>query len=61
MGGKEVLSRILKNRPKARVLLASGYSEQERHRELMEMGAAGFIGKPFVLNDLLRKVRQVLG
>ncbi len=61
MGGKEVMSRILQLRPDARILLASGHSEQERHRELMEMGAAGFIGKPFVVRELLAKVRDVLG
>jgi signal transduction histidine kinase len=61
MGGKEVMGRILQLRPDARILLASGYSEQERHRDLMEMGAVGFIGKPFVVRDLLGKIRDVLG
>jgi two-component system cell cycle sensor histidine kinase/response regulator CckA len=60
MGGKEVMGRILGLRPDAKILLASGYSEQERHRDLMEMGAVGFIGKPFVLHDLLRKIRDIL-
>ncbi len=61
MGGKEVMSRVLGIRPDTKILMASGYSEPQRHRELLEMGAAGFIGKPFVLKDLLIKIRDILG
>ncbi|MBN2224932.1 MAG: response regulator [Deltaproteobacteria bacterium] len=61
MGGKEVMSRLLSLRPDAKILLVSGFSQQDRHRDLMGMGAAGFIGKPFVIRDLLKKIRNILG
>jgi two-component system cell cycle sensor histidine kinase/response regulator CckA len=61
MGGKEVMSRLVSLRPDVKILLASGFSDQELHHDLMAMGAAGFIGKPFVIRDLLKKIRNILG
>jgi DNA-binding NarL/FixJ family response regulator len=61
MGGKEVMSRLRSLRPDIKVLLASGFSHRDIHRDLMAMGAAGFIGKPFVIRDLLKKIRDILG
>jgi two-component system cell cycle sensor histidine kinase/response regulator CckA len=61
MGGREVMARILSLRPDAKILLFSGFSQQDRHRDLIDMGAAGFIGKPFMVHDLLAKIRDILG
>jgi len=61
MGGDRVLEKIIRISPKTKVLLASGFSEQERYQGLMEMGAAGFIGKPFNVRSLLGKIRSILG
>ena len=58
MDGKEVLKKMLKIDPEVRVLLASGYSEKEQHREIIELGAKGFIGKPFVVGKLLREIEE---
>ncbi len=61
MGGREVMAEILALRPDARILLFSGFSHEDRHRDLIDMGAAGFIGKPFMVHDLLAKIRDILG
>jgi two-component system, cell cycle sensor histidine kinase and response regulator CckA len=60
MGGTECLEEILKIDPKARVLIASGYSVKESTRKILEVGSSGFIAKPFDAGDLLRAVRRVL-
>ena len=60
MGGKEVLEKILENDPDAKILLASGYSEENQHHNLLEMGARDFIGKPFMSDKLLLKIRKIL-
>ena len=60
MGGRRCLEEILKIDPDARVIIASGYSANGRAKEALESGAGEFIGKPFQLRDMLRKVREVL-
>ena len=60
MGGKECLKEILKIDPQVKVLIASGYSADASVKETIQMGAKGFITKPFRMNELLRDVRRVL-
>jgi PAS domain S-box-containing protein len=61
MGGMEVARRLAQQRPECKVLYMSGYTDGiTRGGSNMEHGEA-FIGKPFVPDALLRKVRQVLG
>jgi two-component system, cell cycle sensor histidine kinase and response regulator CckA len=60
MGGYACLGEILKIDPSARVLIASGYSVNGRMNEILRSGAAGYIGKPYQLRNLLRKVRAIL-
>ena len=60
MGGQKCLQEIRKNNPSAKVLIASGYSMNGHVKKSLEMGAAGYIGKPYRINVLLRKVREIL-
>jgi CheY-like chemotaxis protein len=60
MGGLNCLREILKIDASLRVLIASGYSVNGPVKEGLESGAAGYIGKPYRLKDLLDKVRTVL-
>ena len=60
MGGHKCLRKLLKIDPVVRVIISSGYLDDGRVRETKEAGAAGFIGKPYQLVDLLKKVREVL-
>ena len=61
MSGRELAARLAIHRPAIRVLYVSGTSDAAiaRHR-LLEPGTE-FLEKPFSLDHLLRKVRQVLG
>ncbi|MGO9121020.1 MAG: PAS domain S-box protein [Desulfomonilaceae bacterium] len=60
MGGTECLKELLKIDPNVRVLIASGYSADVSVKETTEMGAKGFVTKPFRVKQLLRDVRKVL-
>ncbi|WP_052812693.1 PAS domain-containing sensor histidine kinase [Desulfonatronum thioautotrophicum] len=60
MGGRQCLLELLRMDPKARVLVASGYSASGQIDDVLHVGAAGFIGKPFRINELEGKVREIL-
>ncbi|MFW6216932.1 MAG: response regulator, partial [Desulfohalobiaceae bacterium] len=60
MGGKKCLQELLRKDPKARVLVASGYSAEVTGQDILQKGAAGFLGKPFQLSELFTKIREVL-
>jgi two-component system, cell cycle sensor histidine kinase and response regulator CckA len=60
MGGLNCLRELLKRKASAKVLIASGYSVNGPMKEGLDSGAAGFIGKPYALKDLLSKVRTIL-
>jgi len=59
-GGKDCLHELLKIDPAVKVLIASGYSAGTSKKECVEMGAKGFVGKPFRIKDLLLQVRKTL-
>ena len=60
MGGGEVFDRIREINPKARILLSSGYSLEGQAREIMDRGCDGFIQKPFTIQTLSSRIREVL-
>jgi DNA-binding NarL/FixJ family response regulator len=60
MGGKECLKELLKIHPRLKVLISSGLSADPSTKELLNMGARGFVSKPFRMKELLRQVRKVL-
>ncbi len=60
MGGKEIFYHLKKIVPDVKVLLASGYNMEEQGRELMGAGCSGFIQKPFDMDELSVKIREIL-
>ncbi len=60
LGGEDVFRELRQVRPDVRVLLMSGYTEQEVTTRFAGKGLAGFVQKPFQLPTLLAKVRQAL-
>ena len=46
--------------PKAKIIVASGYIDPEVRSEILKAGAKHFIQKPYVLDDVLRKIREVI-
>ncbi len=60
LSGRQVMAAILQNRPEARIIISSGFSDETRESNLTSLGAAAFIPKPYRLDHLARVVRQVL-
>jgi len=60
VSGREVFHHLRQLNPDAVVLISSGYAEDDQARAMIEAGARGFLAKPYDLNELLSKVRQVL-
>ena len=61
MGGLKCLEKLMEMDPSAKVIIASGYNDPNQIRRVEEMGASGFLGKPFRLHGLLAKVAEVMG
>ena len=61
MSGRELAEKLIETRPQTKVLYLSGYTEDTIVSEgTIESGKA-FLQKPFTLQNLSRKVREVLG
>ena len=61
MGGREMVKQLIETRPGTKVLYLSGYTEDAILSDgSIEKGTA-FLQKPFTLQILSRKVREVLG
>jgi len=60
MGGYNCLLQLKKIDPNAKVIIATGYSKDVRHSQLLEAGTTGYIAKPFGSSELLKKIRMVL-
>ncbi|GIW19160.1 MAG: hypothetical protein KatS3mg064_2317 [Tepidiforma sp.] len=61
MDGEETFRELRRIDPRVRVLLTSGYNEQDATDRFAGKGLAGFIQKPYRPQDLLEKVREALG
>jgi two-component system cell cycle sensor histidine kinase/response regulator CckA len=61
MSGEEVFRAIRTIRPETRVVLMSGYNEQDTISLFPGKGLAGFIQKPYQPLQLIKKVFDVLG
>ena len=60
MGGGEAYDRMKEINPKVKVLLSSGYSMDSQAKEILKRGCDAFIQKPFSMNELSQKIREVL-
>jgi len=58
--GQETYQRILEIHPKQKAIIVSGFSETERVRRTLEMGAGEFIRKPYILKNIGMAVRREL-
>ncbi len=60
MGGGEIYKRMKAINGDIKVLLASGYSINGQAQAILDRGCSGFIQKPFSMEELSRKVFEVL-
>jgi two-component system, cell cycle sensor histidine kinase and response regulator CckA len=60
LGGKETLQRLVTHYPEIIVLITSGFHHEENQDVLRELGAKGFLQKPYRGKDLARAVSEAL-
>ncbi|MCK7484645.1 MAG: response regulator [Bacillus subtilis] len=58
--GKEAFLEMKQIQPAVRVLMASGFRQDERVQAVLDLGAAGFIQKPYTLKKLAQAIHQAL-
>ncbi len=60
MGGKEVFDALRQIHSRVKIILSSGYSLNGRANDIMNQGCKGFIQKPFSMQELADKIKEVL-
>jgi two-component system cell cycle sensor histidine kinase/response regulator CckA len=61
MNGRQTYEEILKLNPDQKAVIASGFSESDDIKEVLELGAGVFIKKPYSMAKLGRAVKEALG
>jgi len=61
MDGNEAFRELRRIRPEVRVFMSSGFNEQEINERFSGKGFAGFIQKPYQMQTLAAKLREVFG
>ena len=60
MDGVTVFKELRKVQPGIKVLLASGFSQQEVSERFKGLGLTGFIQKPYTLESLTTELKRIL-
>jgi PAS domain S-box-containing protein len=60
VGGKETTQDILAFNPQAKIIISSGYADDQLMAEHNKYGVAGFVAKPYSLTTLREALNQVL-
>ncbi len=60
MGGKRCLEQLLQTDPRARIIVVSGYTDEEPPGGFLGLGAREFVTKPYDMKDLTKLIRNVL-
>jgi two-component system cell cycle sensor histidine kinase/response regulator CckA len=60
MGGGETYLALKSVNPGVRTILSSGYSINGQARTIMDQGVNAFLQKPFNIQNLSQKIRDVL-
>ena len=61
MDGREVFRELIKINPNVKALLSTGFVDAKEKNELVNMGAKGFIKKPYTASDIKKKVKEIFG
>lgn len=60
MGGKEAIAKLLEFDPQAKVIVASGYANDDVVANYRDYGFVGMISKPFLISDLRAQIAVTL-
>jgi YesN/AraC family two-component response regulator len=60
MSGMEALEKIKDDHPKIKIIIISGHADRDKVKRAIELGACGFIIKPFEAQQVIQTVRKLL-
>jgi len=60
LGGKDTFAALRAINPEARILLSSGFSVEGEAQGILELGAIGFLQKPYQKSELAQKLQEAL-
>jgi PAS domain S-box-containing protein len=60
MGGRDTFIRMKEINPDIKALLSTGYAQNGKAQEIIDMGVKGFLQKPYQVKDMAQKLGQVL-
>jgi DNA-binding NarL/FixJ family response regulator len=58
--GLETYREILKINPDQKAIIVSGFSESDRVKGALKLGAGSYVKKPYLLHEIARAVRTEL-
>ena len=61
MGGEEAFREFRRIDPNVKVIICSGYNEQEVSQKFVGKGLAGFLKKPYLLDSLQKMIQKITG
>jgi len=61
MSGFDAFDELMKINPNAKIIIVSGFSQEEKMNKLIEKGALKFIQKPFKVREISSAVAEALG
>jgi two-component system chemotaxis response regulator CheY len=61
VSGLDILARLRELDPQAKVIIGTADIQEFTRRAAAELGAAGFINKPFTSEDVQETVRRAVG
>jgi len=61
LDGEQAFRELRRLNPALKVIISSGYNEQEVTQKFVGKGLAGFIQKPYKVSEVSRKLQEVLG
>ncbi|MBI1811855.1 MAG: response regulator [Nitrospirae bacterium] len=60
MGGKETFKKLKEINPDVKILISSGYGQDSLPEQAMDNGEAGFIQKPYNINEIAKVINKVI-
>ena len=60
MDGLETYKNIAEFRPEQKVVIASGYSETDKIREIQRLGGSSYVNKPYTMKEIGLAVKEEL-
>ena len=60
MGGHACFQQLKEMDPGVKVIIASGYTDFERRKQMLDEGAVAFVGKPYRFSEILTIIREAL-